>query len=77
MAGCKKSRGLGKPKQKSNRAALKRLSVTATGLIKVRSKGKSHCLSNKNRKHKRALLKADYLNKGDALRTKRMIPYLF
>ena len=62
---------------KSNRGAMKRFSVTGTGLIKVPSKGKSHCLSNKNRKRKRMLLKAGYLNKGDALRTERMIPYLF
>ncbi|MBH1989359.1 MAG: 50S ribosomal protein L35 [Myxococcaceae bacterium] len=76
MAGCNKKRGF-KPKMKSNRGAMKRLSVTGTGLIKVPSKGKSHCLSNKNRKRKRNLLKAGYLNKGDSLRTERMIPYLF
>ncbi|MEI6805126.1 MAG: 50S ribosomal protein L35 [Myxococcaceae bacterium] len=77
MAGCNKKRGKSSPKQKSNRGAMKRLSVTGSGLIKVPSKGKSHCLSNKNRKRKRSLLKAGYLNKGDALRTERMIPYLF
>lgn len=77
MAGCNKKRGLNSPKMKSNRGAMKRLSVTGTGRIKVPSKGKSHCLSNKNRKRKRMLLKAGYLNKGDAARTERMIPYLF
>ncbi len=77
MAGCNKMRAKNSPKQKSNRGAMKRFSVTGTGLIKVPSKGKSHCLSNKNRKRKRMLLKAGYLNKGDALRTERMIPYLF
>ena len=77
MAGCNKQRGLNSPKMKSNRGAMKRLSVTGTGLIKTPRKGKSHSLSNKNRKHKRRLLKAGYLNTGDADRTKRMIPYLF
>jgi large subunit ribosomal protein L35 len=77
MAGCKKSRGPNNPKMKSNRAALKRFTVTGTGLIKYPSKGKSHCLSNKSRKRKRQLLKAGYLNKGDAARCERSIPYLF
>lgn len=77
MAGCNKARGFNSPKMKSNRAALKRVSVTGTGLIKVPAKGKSHCLSNKNRKRKRQLLKARYMNKGDAARAERSIPYLF
>lgn len=77
MAGCNKARGKNHPKMKSNRATLKRLRVTGTGLIKYPSKGKSHCLSNKSRKRKRQLLKAGYLNRGDAARAERAIPYLF
>ncbi|MES2503611.1 MAG: 50S ribosomal protein L35 [Myxococcota bacterium] len=77
MAGCNKARGKNSPKMKTNRAAAKRLRVTGTGKIKVPSKGKSHCLSNKNRKRKRQLLKAGYMNKGDSARAERSIPYLF
>ncbi|MBL4817735.1 MAG: 50S ribosomal protein L35 [Deltaproteobacteria bacterium] len=77
MAGCKKARGAKNPKMKSNRATLKRVSVTGTGLIKAPAKGKSHGLSNKNRKRKRQLLKATYMNKGDAARLERAICYLF
>lgn len=76
MAGCKKSRGLSKPKMKSNRSAVKRFKKTATGLIKFPSKGKSHCLSNKSRKRKRQLLKSNYLNTGDAARIARALVYL-
>jgi large subunit ribosomal protein L35 len=76
MAGCNKARGLNKPKMKSKRSMLKRFTVTGTGLIKVPSKGKSHCLSNKSRKRKRQLLKANYLNKGDAKRVARALTYL-
>ncbi len=77
MAGCKKSRGLSNPKMKSKRSFLKRFTVTASGLIKHPSKGKSHCLSNKSRKRKRQLVKAGYLNKGDAARVARALTYLF
>lgn len=66
MAGCKKSRGLNKPKMKSNRAAKKRFSLTATGLVKYKKKGLRHGMCNKNRKRKRSLGKAGYLGSGDA-----------
>ena len=77
MAGCNKARGLSKPKMKSKRAALKRFTVTGTGKVKFPSKGKSQCLSNKSRKRKRQLLKANYMNKGDAARIERGLTYLF
>jgi len=73
MSNCKKSRGLGKPKMKSKRAALKRFSVTGNGLIKFARKGKSHILSNKSRKRKRQLLKAGYMRAGCAARIKRAL----
>lgn len=66
MAGCKKSRGLNKPKMKSNRASKKRFSLTATGLVKYKKKGLRHGMCNKNRKRKRNLGKAGYLRSGDA-----------
>jgi large subunit ribosomal protein L35 len=66
MAGCKKSRGLNKPKMKSNRAAKKRFSLTGTGAVKFKKKGLRHGMSNKNRKRKRNLRKAGLMTTGDA-----------
>ena len=59
-----------RPKMKTNRSAAKRFSKTGTGLVMFGAKGHRHCLSNKSRKHNRAL------NKGDAQRVARQIPYL-
>jgi large subunit ribosomal protein L35 len=66
MAGCKKSRGLNKPKMKSSRGAKKRFSLTATGLVKFKKKGLRHGMCNKNRKRKRALGKSGLMTSGDA-----------
>lgn len=66
MAGCKKSRGLNKPKMKSNRASKKRFSLTATGKVKFKKKGLRHGMCNKNRKQKRNLRKAGVMTAGDA-----------
>lgn len=74
MAGCKKSRG-NKPKMKTNRAAAKRFSVTGTGKVKFGTKGRRHCLSNKSRKRKRQMRRANYMTKGDAKLVSRMLPY--
>lgn len=76
MANCKKSRGQNGPKMKSNRAALKRFSVTGGGLVKYKPKGKSHILSNKSRKRKRQLLKAGYMEAGCAKRIARALIYI-
>jgi ribosomal protein L35 len=76
MAGCKKSRGLNKPKMKTKRNVAKRFSKTASGLIKHRSKNRGHNLSNKTRKHNRQLRKAGYLTLGSAGLVARAIPYL-
>ena len=64
------------PKMKTNRSAAKRFSKTATGLVQFGAKGHRHCLSNKSRKHNRALKKTRYMVKGDAQRVARQIPYL-
>ncbi len=77
MAGCNKSRGRNSPKFKSNRAAVKRVSVTGGGLVKKPSQGKSHCLSSKSRKHKKRLVKAGYMSKHESTRMQRLVPYLF
>jgi large subunit ribosomal protein L35 len=66
MAGCKKSRGLNKPKMKSKRAAKKRFSLTGTGKVTFKKKGLRHGMSNKNRKRKRNLRKAGLMTSGDA-----------
>lgn len=66
MAGCKKARGLNKPKMKSNRAAKKRFSLTGTGLVKYKKKNLRHGMSNKNRKRKRNLRKAGIMTGSDA-----------
>ena len=66
MAGCKKSRGLNKPKMKSKRAAKKRFSLTGTGKVTFKKKGLRHGMSNKNRKRKRNLRKAGIMTSGDA-----------
>lgn len=66
MAGCKKSRGLNKPKMKSNRAAKKRFSLSGTGKVKFKKKGLRHGMWNKNRKQKRNLRKAGIMSPGDA-----------
>ncbi len=66
MAGCKKSRGLNKPKMKSNRATKKRFSLTASGKVKFKKKGLRHGMCNKNRKRKRNLRKSGLMTIGDA-----------
>jgi large subunit ribosomal protein L35 len=73
MAGCKKSRGLNKPKMKSNRASKKRFSLTGTGLVKFKKKGLRHGMSNKNRKQKRNLRKSGIMTIGDSRLVMRAI----
>lgn len=76
MAGCKKSRALNRPKMKTKRAAAKRFTVTASGLVKHAAKGRRHCLSNKGRKRKRQLAKARTMVSGNQNLVERLIPYL-
>ena len=64
------------PKVKTNRAAAKRFSKTATGLVSFGAKAHRHCLSNKSRKINRNKKKSRYMAPGDAKRVDRMIPYL-
>ena len=47
----------------------------AETVIKVSIKGKSHCLSNKNRKRKRRLAKIGHLSGQSFVRAKLLIPY--
>jgi large subunit ribosomal protein L35 len=75
MAGCKKSRA-DRPKMKTRRGVAKRFSRTGTGKVKFSRKGKRHILSNKSRKRKRQLKRAETLATGDAQAIARMIPYI-
>jgi large subunit ribosomal protein L35 len=61
------------PKLKTNRAAAKRLRVTASGKIKRNRSGKRHLLTGKARKRKRQLGKGTLVHEADAARAARML----
>lgn len=61
------------PKMKSNRGAMKRFKVTASGKIKHRQNYKSHILTKKSSKRKRKLRQYTYVHPVDAPRVKAMI----
>lgn len=61
------------PKLKSNRGAMKRFKVTSSGKIKRAKAYKSHILTKKNRKRKRALRTATYIAPSDERRVRKMI----
>ena len=64
------------PKIKSNRGAMKRFRVTASGKIK-RSRGfKGHLLSSKNKKRKRHLRKGVLVSPADQRNIRKLVPYL-
>ncbi len=64
------------PKMKSNRGASKRFRVTGTGGIKRAKSGKSHILTSKDRKRKRALRKSSLVHKTNEKSIRRLLPYL-
>ena len=64
------------PKMKSKRGAAKRFQATGTGKIKRAKSGKSHILSNKNRKRKRNLRKSALVNPAMEHSIQRLLPYL-
>lgn len=64
------------PKMKSNRGANKRFSATGGGGIKRSRAGKSHILTNKNRKRKRALRKSALVHPTNERSIRRLLPYL-
>ncbi len=53
----------------------KRVKITAQGKIVRRKAGKSHLLSSKSRKRKRALSKASVVNKSYEKKLKQLLPY--
>jgi large subunit ribosomal protein L35 len=61
------------PKQKTCRAAAKRLKVTGGGKIKRYKANKSHILTKKHQKRKRGLRKATLVAQCDMGRIKRLL----
>lgn len=63
------------PKMKSHRGAKKRLRVTGTGKLVHKRAGRNHLLYGKSASRRRRLRSAAGLSKGDAARTKALMPY--
>ncbi|MEW6684856.1 MAG: 50S ribosomal protein L35 [Candidatus Edwardsbacteria bacterium] len=62
------------PKIKTNKSAAKRFKRTATGKIKRYKAAKSHLLTDKSRKRKRALCRSSVIDLTDTKRIKRLLP---
>lgn len=65
---------MGRGKHKTNKAAAKRLRVTASGKIKHKAAGRSHLLGDKSRKRKRHLRRGGLLSPADVKRVAGMLP---
>ena len=64
------------PKQKTNKAASKRFSMTATGKIKRTKANRRHLLGNRSTKQKNQLRSQQgYADKTNVAGIKRMLPY--
>lgn len=61
------------PKMKSNSSAKKRFKLTGTGKVKRKHAFKSHILTKKTTKAKRALTHAGIVDSSDEFRVKRML----
>jgi large subunit ribosomal protein L35 len=61
---------------KSNKGALKRFKVTATGRIKRARGFKSHLLSSKGKKRKRRLRRGAMVSVTEQKSIRKLIPYL-
>jgi large subunit ribosomal protein L35 len=64
------------PKIKSNRGAVKRVKVTASGKVARRRTGKSHLLTGKTRGRKRKMRSPALASKPDKRRLMQLAPYL-
>lgn len=64
------------PKMKTHKGASKRFRVTATGKLKRAKRMHGHKLSKQSAKRKRANLAPTYVDRADAPRIKRLLPYL-
>ncbi len=61
------------PKQKTNSSAKKRFKLTATGKIKRKHAFKSHILTKKSKKRKRALTKFTLVSPADENNVKHLL----
>ncbi|MEN9919120.1 MAG: ribosomal protein [Bacteroidota bacterium] len=61
------------PKMKTNSGAKKRFSLTGSGKIKRKHAFKSHILTKKTKKRKRALTHAGTVHKSDVNNVKQML----
>jgi len=64
------------PKLKTKRAAAKRFSKTGSGKIKRKKAYHSHILTSKSKKRKRGLRKGGYVDKTNAAKIKKLIPFM-
>ncbi len=63
------------PKLKTRRALKKRFRLTKTGKVKRGRAFRSHILTKKSRKRKRALRHGAYVSKTQAGTIKKLLPY--
>ena len=63
------------PKIKSRRGVQKRIKVSKKGKVLIKSSGKSHLLTTKNRKRKRRLRGSGALKGASAREFKKLLPY--
>lgn len=61
------------PKKKTNKAAAKRVKVTALGKLKYSRAGSGHLMSSKTRKRKRVLRKPGVLSHAENARIKELL----
>ena len=61
------------PKKKTNKAAAKRVKVTATGKLKYGKAGTGHLMSSKTRKRKRNLRQGGVLAPAENARIKELL----
>jgi large subunit ribosomal protein L35 len=64
------------PKQKTKRAAAKRLKKTGSGKLRRAGAWKQHKLEHKHPKRRRKLRKSQLVAKADVPRLKALVPYL-
>ncbi|OGX42960.1 MAG: 50S ribosomal protein L35 [Omnitrophica WOR_2 bacterium RIFCSPLOWO2_02_FULL_45_28] len=63
------------PKLKTKRGIKKRFRITGSGKIHRAHAGKSHLLTSKRKKRKRALRRAALVSKAQERMIRRMLPY--
>lgn len=63
------------PKAKTHSGAKKRFNANAKGAYKMGHSGKSHILTKKTRKRKRALRQGDYVDSTKNKEMKKLMPY--